>query len=390
MDAAQALDGGEAAFALVNARVLTEDGLRTGLAVVVRAGRIAALVGDDDPRLATLRRHDLAGRTLLPGFIDSQCNGGGGVLFNAAPTVESLRVIAAAHRRFGTTGFVATLITDTPEVMHAAADAVAAALAEGVPGVLGLHLEGPFLHGARAGIHDGAKFRVPDPRDLALLMRPDLGVRMLTLAPERVAPGLIEQLTRAGVIVCAGHTAGDHATTRAALDAGLRGFTHLFNAMTPMAAREPGVVGAALEDARSWCGLIVDGHHVHPAVLRIALAAKPRGKAMLVTDAMPPVGGERPDFMLDGRRIVCADGACRDEAGTLAGSALGMVDAVRNTVRLLGVPLDEAARMASRYPAEFLGLAATRGRIAVGLQADFVELDEALVVRATWIGGTRA
>lgn len=378
----------EEALALVNGVVLIDRSLHAGLAVLVRGGRIAGLVAAGDARLADAQQHDLQGRLLLPGFIDSQCNGGGGVLFNAAPTLESLRVIAAAHRRFGTTGFLPTLISDTPEVMRAAVDAVAAAIAEGVPGVLGIHLEGPFLSRARHGIHDAGQFRLPDDHDFALLARSDLGVRMATLAPECVSPGFIERLVSAGVIVSAGHTSADHATTRAALDAGLRGFTHLFNAMTPLTSREPGVVGAALDDANSWCGVIVDGQHVHPATLRVALAAKAKGKLMLVTDAMPPVGAERPDFVLDGQRIVCIDGACRSDAGVLAGSALGMVDAVRNTVNLLGLPLAEAVRMASAYPAAFLGLTATRGHIATGLRADFVEMDPDYRIHATWIDGT--
>ncbi|MGB6144616.1 MAG: amidohydrolase family protein, partial [Rhodanobacter sp.] len=197
----------------------------------------------------------------------------------------------------------------------------------------------------------------------------------------------IRALAAAGVIVCAGHTAADYETTRAALDAGVRGFTHLFNAMTPFGSREPGVVGAALEDAASWCGIIVDGHHVHPASLRVAIAAKARGKMLLVTDAMPPVGADRPDYVLNGETITVKDGICQTASGVLAGSALDMAAAVRNTVQMLGLPLDEAVRMASTWPAEFLGLGASRGRIAAGCRADLVAMDDALRVRQSWIGG---
>lgn len=372
-----------ARLALVNARVMTERGPLPGL---VEGERIAAVLSETDPRLVGVPRHDLGGRLLLPGFIDTQCNGGGGILFNNAPTIETLRVMAATHRRFGSTGLLPTLITDTPATMRSAVDAVSQALAEGVPGILGIHLEGPFLHRDRKGIHDAGKFRLPDEADLALITgRP--GVTLLTLAPERVSHATLRTLVDAGVIVAAGHTAADYETTRAALRAGVRGFTHLFNAMTPLTSRAPGAVGAALDDPHSWCGVIVDGHHVHPASLRIAIAAKPRGKIMLVTDAMSPVGCDDPTFTLDGRTITRDGFACRSADGTLAGSALDMAAALRNTVQLLNLPLAEASRMASAYPADFLGLSADRGRIASGQRADFVVLDDQLSVLQTWISG---
>jgi len=379
----------ESLLALVNARVLADEGLREDVAVLVRNGHVLALAGMDDPRLAQAQHHDLGGALLLPGFIDVQVNGGGGLLFNDAPTVETLEGIAAAHRRFGTTGLLPTLITDTAPKMRAALDAVDAAIARGVPGILGIHLEGPFLAPARKGIHDASLFRTPDADDLLALTAPRRGVVMVTLAPEQVGAAVIARLAGAGVRVVAGHTAADYATTRAALDAGVCGFTHLYNAMTPLTSREPGVVGAALDDPASWCGLIVDGHHVHPASLRIAISAKPPGKCVLVTDAMPPVGSERADYVLNGQTIVARDGICMNDAGVLAGSALDMASAVRNTVNLLGLPLAEASRMASAYPAEWLGLEQTHGRIAPGQRADFAVLDDTLHVRETWIGGER-
>jgi N-acetylglucosamine-6-phosphate deacetylase len=374
-------------LALTHARVLTPQGWRNDLAVLLDGGRIVDLLPLVDPRVVNAPPHDLHGALLLPGFIDVQVNGGGGALFNAAPTVETIRRIGAAHRRFGTTGFLPTLISDTPEVMRAGLAAVEQALAQHVPGVLGIHLEGPFLADARKGVHDARHFHAPQTDELALLCAPHRGIRVLTLAPDRVPPATIRRLTEAGVIVCAGHTAADYATTHAALAAGVRGFTHLFNAMTPFGSREPGVVGAALEDAGSWCGIIVDGHHVHPASLRVALAAKPRGKLLLVTDAMPPVGADDPQFVLNGETIRIVDGVCQTAHGVLAGSALDMAGAVRNAVQLLGLPLDEAVRMASAYPADFLGLGASHGRIAAGCQADLVVLDDDLHVQRTWIAG---
>jgi len=376
-------------IALVNGRVLTDNGFQGGFAVLVDDGRISGLALPSDPRVRAAQRHDLGGRTLLPGFIDCQVNGGGGVLFNDAPTVDTIRRIGEAHARFGTTGFLPTLISDDADVMAKAIDAVNAAVEQGVPGVLGIHLEGPFIAPERKGVHDPAKFRIAGADDIAMVARRHGGVTLLTLAPERTSADVLAQLVSNGVIVAAGHTAADYDTTRHALAHGVRGFTHLFNAMTPFTSREPGVVGAALEDAGSWCGLIVDGHHVHPASLRVAIAAKAREKMMLVTDAMPPVGSDNPSFVLKGETITVQDGAVRTADGTIAGSALDMATAVRNTVHMVGVPYDEAARMASTYPAAFLGLGATHGHIAAGYRADFVVVDDTQHVIETWIGGKK-
>ncbi len=373
--------------AFINGRVLTDVGFRDDLTVLIDGERIVALVEAADPRIRAAQTIDLAGHTLLSGFIDAQVNGGGGVLFNDAPSVDTIRRIGAAHRRFGTTGFLPTLISDDADVMRTAIAAVDAAIVEGVPGVLGIHLEGPYIAPARRGAHDATKFRALDDAELDLVASLRHGVTVLTLAPEHVVPERVRALVARGVIVCIGHTAADYDQTRAALAAGARGFTHLYNAMSPLQGRAPGVVGAALEDRASWCGIIVDGHHVHPASLRVALAAKPRGKLLLVTDAMPPVGSAIDTYTLAGATITCRNGRCETADGVLAGSALDMAGALRNTVDSLGVPLDEAARMASTYPAEFLGVAQDRGRIAPGLRADFVELDAALGVHATWIGG---
>ena len=373
---------------LINGRVLTAAGFRDDLAVLIDADRIVALAAASDPRVHAAQTIDLAGNILLPGFIDCQVNGGGGVLFNDAPTAETISRIGAAHRRFGTTGFLPTLVSDDTDVMRAAIAAVDAAIAEGVPGVLGIHLEGPYIAPARRGAHDATKFRALDDDELDLICSLRNGTTMLTLAPEHVPPDRVRALVARGVIVCIGHTAASYDQTRAALAAGACGFTHLYNAMSPLQGREPGVVGAALEDRKSWCGVIVDGHHVHPASLRIALAAKPRGKLLLVTDAMPPVGSDIDTYTLAGATITCRNGRCETADGVLAGSALDMASALRNTVESLGVPLDEAARMASTYAAEFLGVAHSRGRIAPGFHADLVEIGADFGVRRTWIGGS--
>ena len=375
------------AAAFVNARVLTESGFRNDVTVLVDGETIAAIADADDARVRDAELHDLGGDFLVPGFIDCQVNGGGGVLFNDAPTVDTIRRIAAAHRRFGTTGFLPTLISDDVEAMRAAIAAVDAAIGEGVPGLLGIHFEGPYLAPARRGVHDASKFRVPDLAGIELVSSLRNGRTVLTVAPECVPLESIRELVQRGVIVCAGHTAATYEQTRAALDAGVRGFTHLFNAMSPLTSREPGVVGAALESVATWCGMVVDGHHVHPASLRVALAAKPRGKCILVTDAMPPVGTDQDTYALGGVTVTCRNGRCETPDGVLAGSILDMATAARNSVHSLGVSLDEAVRMATAYPAEFLGLAHDRGRIVAGARADFVALDGDGLARRTWIGG---
>jgi len=377
-------------LAFVSARVIAGEDFQTGIAVRIDGGRIVDIGADSDPRLNRVQRYDVSGQYLVPGFIDCQVNGGAGRLFNDAPYVDTIRRIGAAHSRFGTTGFLPTLISDDRCVMRSALTAVEAAIAAGVPGVLGVHLEGPFLSPQRSGIHDPAKFQIPDQSDIDFVSSLKRCKTLLTVAPELVPDGMLRELEARGVLVAAGHTAADYATTAQALRAGLRGFTHLFNAMTPLTGREPGAVGAALEDRSSWCGVIVDGYHVHPAALRVALAAKPRGKIFLVTDAMPPVGSDATEFMLNGERISCDGGRCVNAQGTLAGSCLDMAGAVRNSVAQLGVALAEAVRMATAYPAAFLGLEHTHGSIAVGRSADFAVLDDALQVRETWIRGARA
>lgn len=325
------------------------------------------------------------GAWLAPGFIDVQVNGGGDVLFNDMPTPEGIAAIAAAHRRFGTTGLLPTLISDTPAKMRAASAAVAAAV-RASPGVLGIHFEGPFLSPQRAGVHDPAMFRPPDESDLALLTTGHGGVTLVTLAPECVPPGFIAALARAGVRVALGHSMATYEQTRAAIAEGLTGFTHLFNAMRPLTAREPGPIAAALEAPRAYCGLIVDGEHVAPVMLRLALRGA--GQAMLVTDAMPPVGGTRSNFRLGDKTVAVHEGRCATADGTLAGSTLDMASAVRNCVRLLGLALADALRLAAAAPATFLGLAARLGHVAPGCRADLVALDPAEVrVLATWVAG---
>jgi len=376
------------AVALVNGRVLEDDGLVEGRCVLLDGGRIVDVVAESDPRCqGAARRFDLGGHLLLPGFIDSQVNGGGGVLFNDAPSTETIRAIGRAHRKFGTTGFLPTLISADLDVVARAITAVQGAIQEGVPGVLGIHIEGPFLNVARKGVHDPAKLLELDASAIGLLTGLRGAKTLVTLAPEMTTPEIIQKLVKAGVVVSAGHTNATYGEIAAALRHGLTGFTHLFNAMSQLTGREPGVVGAALDDRGSWCGIIVDGEHTDPVVLRIALRCKPHNRFMLVTDAMPSVGTNATSFDLQGRKIMVSGLVCVDEDGRLAGSNIDMASCVRNAMRLLHLPLPEAVRMATRYPAEFLGLGHEIGRIRAGFRANLVLADQELNVLETWIDG---
>jgi N-acetylglucosamine-6-phosphate deacetylase len=371
----------------VNGRVLTAEGLVSGTVVLISGSRIEALTNLEDSRCRDAVRVDLEGQLLLPGFIDVQVNGGGGVLFNDDPSLESIRAIGAAHRRFGTTGFMPTLISDDLDTIGQAIAAVQSALDSGVPGVLGIHIEGPFLNWARRGVHDEKHLRLLESGLVSLLCRLRSGRTLLTLAPEMTTTDMIAALAAAGVLISAGHSNATYTETTAAIAHGVRGFTHLFNAMARLEPRQPGIAGAALYDTGTWCGIIVDGHHVDPVMLKLALRCKRHDRFMLITDAMPPVGSSLSSFVLQGKTITVADGVCSDANGTLAGTALDMATAVRNAVSLLDLNIAEAARMASEYPAEFLGLGAELGRIAPGYRANLTLLNDELKVQRTWIEG---
>ena len=373
--------------ALINGRVMLDAGLVEGRSVLLEGDRIVDVVRDTDPRVRKAERRDLGGKLLLPGFIDTQVNGGGGVLFNDDPSVEAIRAIGAAHRRFGTTGFLPTLISDDLDVVARAVAAVKAAIDARVPGVLGIHIEGPFLSVERKGVHDPAKLRGLDDSAVGLLTSLKSGKTLVTLAPEVTTSEIIRRLTAAGVKVSAGHTNATYEQISLALRNGLTGFTHLFNAMSQLTGREPGVVGAALDHADSWCGLIVDGHHVAPVVMRLALRCKRRDRFMIVTDGMPSIGTTDTSFDLQGRSISVKDGLLLDEKGRLAGSHTDMAQAVRNAVEMLAIDLPEAIQMASRNPAAFLGLDSQLGRIAAGYRANLVLADDSLRVLDTWIDG---
>jgi N-acetylglucosamine-6-phosphate deacetylase len=365
-------------IAYINGKVLQKHTFLSGQAVVVDDSVIVDIVPTDELVQDTHEIVDLNGHYLLPGFIDTQVNGGGGVLFNDAPDIDGIKTIVKAHRQFGTTGMLLTLISDELDAVQKGISAVNTAIETGVPGVLGIHIEGPFLNIDKRGIHDATKIRKLTAGIVNELEPVKGGVSVLTIAPETMDPALIRGLKDKGFVICAGHTNATYAETSTAIDHGVTGFTHLFNAMSQLGAREPGVVGAALDHHDTWCGVIADGVHVSGASLRIAYRCKGPEKLMLVTDAMPPVGSSENEFILMGNRITAKDGVCIDAKGTLAGTALDMASAVRNMMKLTDCSLAEASIMASTSPASFLGLEKRTGSIKVGMLADFAVLNEQL------------
>jgi N-acetylglucosamine-6-phosphate deacetylase len=373
--------------AYINGRVLTQGRIEEDFAIIVNGGWIESVAPQEKLNAKIARMVDLRGNYLLPGFIDTQVNGGGGVLFNESADVAGIRAMAEAHWQFGTTGFLPTLISDDLDVIHKGVAAVDEAIEQGLPGVLGIHIEGPFLAHDRRGVHDARKLRRLTREIVDSLEPAKRGRSILTLAPDTVPPEMIRTLSEKGFIVCAGHSDASHEQVLAAVRQGLRGFTHLFNAMSQLTAREPGVVGAALDEKETWCGIIADNHHVSPVTLRTALRCKGPEKLMLVTDAMPPVGSSRGEFSLLGKKVTVSDGVCRDSDGTLAGTALDMASAVRNIMEDTACSLAEASIMASAAPAAFLGVSDERGSIEAGKRADLVIAGQDLKVCASLIDG---
>jgi N-acetylglucosamine-6-phosphate deacetylase len=365
-------------------RIFDGDEMRGSGTVRISHGRIES-IGPGEPAAGTTIRlpEDVI---LAPGFIDVQVNGGGGVLLNDQPTEAGVRRIVEAHRTAGTTGCLPTLITDRTEVIEDLAAVAQASL--GIPGVLGFHLEGPALNRSRKGIHPESEIRVPDDRDLAAIKSfGRCGRSLVTLAPECVPASMIDELIGTGLRIAAGHSEATATQIERAADRGVTGVTHLFNAMSQLNAREPGLVGAALDDSRLFAGIICDGIHVDSTSLRIALRCKGRDRLMLVTDAMPLVGTDERQFLLQGRKITLHENRLTGSDGTLAGAHLTMIEAVRNATTLLDVPLADALIMASRTPATFLGLQTELGRIAPGYRADLVAFNANFDVVGTWVAG---
>ena len=357
-------------------------------AVLVVADGIVETVAGSVPRGAA--EVALPGGVLAPGLLDLQVNGGGGVMVDGATTASTLAAICATHVRLGATGILPTLITDTAEATASVIAAGAAAAQAQVPGFLGLHLEGPHLDPRRKGAHDPALIRPLADDDLARLIAAAarLPTLMVTLAPESAAPAQIAALAAAGVIVSLGHSDCTHAEARAAIAAGASCATHLFNAMSQLGNREPGLVGAVLSGGLP-AGLIADGLHVAPEVLRIAVAARPEG-LFLVSDCMAVAGTDLSEFTLNGRRILRREGRLTLEDGTLAGADLTLPQALRVMVEAVGLTAERALAMATSAPASAIGRGDTLGHLRPGRVADMVHLDAGWGLRAAWRAGARA
>ncbi|MER9868653.1 N-acetylglucosamine-6-phosphate deacetylase [Mesorhizobium sp. M0136] len=378
-------------FALTGARIFDGDHWHDNAALVVRDGLVEAIVAAGAIP-SNVARIETGGGMLAPGFVDLQVNGGGGVMLNDHPDVASIETICRAHAPFGTTALLPTLITDTSEITAAAVAAGSEAAQRKVPGFLGLHLEGPHLSIARKGAHDPALIRPMLDSDQAMLIaaRKNLPVLLTTVAPESVEPGQVSALSRASIVVSIGHSDTGYATARAFAEAGATVVTHLFNAMSQIGNREPGLAGAAIDAGTFYAGIIADGIHVDPATMAIALRAKQGpGKILLVTDAMATIGTDMTSFTLNGRTIHRKDGRLTLADGTLAGADLDMISAVRFVHRVVGLDLDEALRMASLYPAQVIGQSCRLGRFAKGTAANIVSLSDDLDIKSVWIDGAK-
>ena len=357
--------------------------------VIVRNGVIERIVASPEVD-ADIEVVDFGAIDLAPGFVDVQVNGGGGVLLNDDPTPKAARAIAEAHRRYGTTSLLPTLITDSADKIVAARKAIDDCLREGTPGVVGVHFEGPFLDERKSGAHDRRFLRDAKPDEVDSMLGRAGGVTLVTAAANRLGGGVLERWLEAGVIVSLGHSAATFEEATDVFEHGVRGVTHLYNAMSPLESRAPGVVGATFAHDRVFAGLILDGIHAHYGAARAAFAALGRDRMMLVTDAVQPVGAENCDeFRLGGQTVRLENGRCVNDEGNLAGSALDMQSAVRNAVRELGVGLGDALVMASRTPARFLGLQAQIGGLGEGMRADMVALDHDLRLVEVIQGGDR-
>ncbi|NVK24758.1 MAG: N-acetylglucosamine-6-phosphate deacetylase [Gammaproteobacteria bacterium] len=345
-----------------------------------------------DGKIAAIHQQPVADAIRLPGtlsagFIDYHVNGGGGKLFNFEPSVQTLTTMINAHAKYGTTALLPTLITDSAEVMTQVAEAVASAVESKEPGILGVHFEGPHLSLPKKGVHEANFVRPIGDTERAIFQRKDLGIKLVTLAPENVTDEDIQLLVNSGVKVSIGHSNASYERAKQAEELGASGYTHLFNAMSPFTSREPGVLGAALESENAYCGIILDGHHMHYASAKIAHQVKAKGKMLIVTDAMSTIGSDQDSFEFfgltvkrDGDKLTTAD-------GTLAGSALDMITAVKNAVCEMDLPLSEALNMASLYPAQYLGVDDIMGSITVGKQADLIVFNDDYQVTHTWIAG---
>ncbi len=373
-------------FALTGAILFTGEAFIEGKALLVENGLIADIVPEGRAP-SSFDSFACEGGILAPGFIDCQVNGGGNVLFNNERTKEGVLAIAAAHRKTGTTRLLPTVITDTPEVTRGAIAAMRSARKED-SSILGIHIEGPHISREKKGIHREIFIRPLGEEDIKAAAPEKDETILVTLAPENAAPEQIKKLAAQGTIVSLGHTAASPDMVRAALAAGATGFTHLFNAMGPMSAREPGPAGVALDDRESWCSLVADGRHVAPEMIRLAHRAKSEDKLFFVSDALAPAGAEKPEaFLLNGETIYPKNGVCQNAQGCLAGAMMTLGEMVSHAVREMKMEPERVLRMASTIPAAFLKLDMSLGKLLPSYRADIVLLDHFFKAKKVWRDG---
>lgn len=374
-------------YALVNCDIYTGDQVLHDKGLMIEGARIASLVEHDKiPSEVSVR--DLKGACVAPGFIDLQVNGGGGVLLNDDPSPAAIGKIVEAHRRLGTTSILPTLITSSRELVLRAIAAARSYIKAGEQGVLGLHVEGPYINEKKAGVHDKRIIRGLNQAELEEFLANGRDIiKIITLAPECVSTADISRITDEGIRVSAGHSDATFEEASEAFRVGVSCVTHLFNAMSAFEGRKPGLVGAYLAHDEISGGVIADGHHVHLASIGIVKRLKPKGTLFLVTDAMPPVGYPGYNFRLGDLEIFNRDGKCVTGDGTLAGSALDLATAVRNCIQKASIPMEEALRMATLYPAKYLGLESEIGMIRPGMRADLVIFDNQIHVKGVVVAG---
>lgn len=373
-------------YALVNCDVFSGNQLLYDKAVIIKGNKIDSIISVNDVG-DKIEKKDLKGLSVAPGFIDIQVNGGGGVLFNDSPSIESIKAIHSAHMKFGTTDIMPTLITDSMEKMQDAISSVESAICNNMSGVLGIHLEGPVINLKKAGVHDKSFIKESQVFDYNMIKPKGAGKILFTVAPEEASAEVLRELKSKHVLLAAGHSNATYDEAISGFSNGISLVTHLFNAMSPFDSREPGMVGAALDSDDVWCNIIADGFHVHFSSFRVAWKAKKLGKMFLVTDAMPPVGAKNTKFRLGAYDIDVDNGRCVTKDGILAGSALDMATAVRNCIQKIGIARDESLRMASTYPAQFLGLDDRLGFIKEGYQANLTIFNNQIQIDAVIISG---
>ncbi|ELY6213277.1 N-acetylglucosamine-6-phosphate deacetylase [Cronobacter dublinensis] len=375
-------------YALTHGRIYTGHDILDDHAIVIADGLIERLCPLADLP-AGIEQRDMGGAIIAPGFIDVQLNGCGGVQFNDtadAVSVDTLKIMQKANEKSGCTSYLPTLITCSDALMKQGVRVMRDYLAHHKNQALGLHLEGPWLNIVKKGTHNPDYVREPDAELVDYLCENADVITKITLAPERVAPEVIAKLTAAGIVVSAGHSNATLKEAKKGFRAGIRFATHLFNAMPYITGREPGLTGAIFDEPDVFCGIIADGLHVDFANVRLAKKVK-GDKLCLVTDATAPAGANIDEFIFAGKTIYYRNGLCVDENGTLSGSALTMIEGVRNLVEHVNIALDEALRMATLYPARAMGVAHRLGSIEAGKVANLTAFTRDYKIIKTIVNG---